>query len=69
MNTLSLTTRLVSAATAAIVTLVLFSGVDSISEPQRSVLIAKNRATEITPSSRNAQTVAMATSPTARASR
>ena len=60
MNTLSLRTRLVAATTAVIVTLVLFSGVDSLSEPQRSLLIAKTQPMQLTPSTRNAQAVAMA---------
>ncbi len=44
MQTLSRTARLVAAATAIATTLVLFSAVISISEPQRSVLIAKTQA-------------------------
>jgi cobalamin biosynthesis protein CbiD len=38
-----LTTRLICAAAAAATTLVLFSSVVSIAEPQRSVLIAKSQ--------------------------
>ncbi len=43
MKTLSTTARLVSAAIAVATTVVLFNGVISISEPQRSVLIAKTQ--------------------------
>ena len=43
MKTLSLTTRLAAAAAAIVTTTVLFSSVISISEPQRSVLIAKTQ--------------------------
>jgi len=42
----NLTIRLISAAAAATVTLVLFSSVVSIAEPQRSVLIAKVQRSE-----------------------
>ena len=41
MQTLSRAARLIAAATAATTTLVLFSVVTSLSEPQRSVLMAK----------------------------
>jgi hypothetical protein len=37
------TTRAIAACAAVAITLVLFNGVQSISEPQHSVLIAKNR--------------------------
>jgi hypothetical protein len=43
MNSLTLNARLISAAIAAATTLGLFSTVVSISEPQRSVLMAKNQ--------------------------
>lgn len=42
----NLTIRLISAAAAATATLVLFSFVVSIAEPQRSVLIAKVQRSE-----------------------
>jgi hypothetical protein len=42
----NLTTRLISAAAAVTITLVLFSSVVSIAEPQRSVLIAKAQRSE-----------------------
>jgi len=42
----NLTIRLISAAAAVAVTLVLFSSVVSIAEPQRSVLIAKVQRSE-----------------------
>lgn len=45
-TTLNRTVRLVSAATATATTLVLFSAVTSISDPQRSVLIAKTQRIE-----------------------
>ena len=41
-----ITIRLISAAAAITTTLVLFSGVVSIAEPQRSVLIAKVQRSE-----------------------
>jgi hypothetical protein len=41
-----ITIRLISAAAAIATTLVLFSGVVSIAEPQRSVLIAKVQRSE-----------------------
>lgn len=46
MNTLSLTVRLISAATAVAMTLVLLNTVFAIAEPQRSVLIAKIERSE-----------------------
>lgn len=49
MNTLSRTTRLFFAAIAATTTLVLFSSIVSIAEPQRSELMAKNQRIETTP--------------------
>ena len=42
----NITIRLISAAAAIITTLVLFSGIVSIAEPQRSVLIAKVQRSE-----------------------
>ena len=45
----NLTIRLISAAAAATTTLVLFSSVVSIAEPQRSVLIAKVQRSEKAP--------------------
>lgn len=50
MTTLTRTTRLISAATAAATTFVLFSAVLSNAEPQRSVLIAKTQRLEKLPS-------------------
>ena len=62
MQTLSRTARLIAAATAATTTLVLFSAVISISEPQRSVLIAKTQQAEKLAAARNApMAVALAT--------
>ena len=49
MNTLSRTTRLFFAAIATTTTLVLFSSIVSIAEPQRSELMAKNQRIEMTP--------------------
>lgn len=46
MKTLNRTTRLISAATAAATTLVLFSAVFANAEPQRSVLMAKTQRLE-----------------------
>ena len=46
MKTLTRTARLISAATAAATTFVLFSAVFSNAEPQRSVLIAKTQRLE-----------------------
>jgi hypothetical protein len=46
MTTLTRTARLISAATAAATTFVLFSAVLSNAEPQRSVLIAKTQRIE-----------------------
>ncbi len=46
MKTLTRTARLISAATAAATTFVLFSAVLSNAEPQRSVLIAKTQRLE-----------------------
>jgi hypothetical protein len=46
MKTLSLTVRLISAATAVAMTLVLLNTVFAIAEPQRSVLIAKMQHSE-----------------------
>ena len=46
MKTLTRTARLISAATAAATTFVLFSAVLSNSEPQRSLLIAKTQRLE-----------------------
>ncbi|MEO8524836.1 MAG: hypothetical protein ABI460_08965 [Caldimonas sp.] len=46
MKTLSLTVRLISAATAVAMTLVLLNTVFAIAEPQRSVLIAKLQHSE-----------------------
>ncbi len=43
MKTLTLTTRLISAAAAAATTLALFTAVAQLSEPQQSVLIARNQ--------------------------
>ena len=42
----TITIRLISAAAAIITTLVLFSGIVSIAEPQRRVLIAKVQRSE-----------------------
>lgn len=49
MTQLTRTTRLISAATAAATTFVLFSAVLSNAEPQRSVLIAKTQRLEKLP--------------------
>lgn len=46
MQTLSRTARLIAAATAATMTLVLFSTVTSFAGPQRSVLMAKTQQAE-----------------------
>lgn len=46
MKTLSLTVRLISAATALAMTPLLLNTVFAIAEPQRSVLIAKMRHSE-----------------------
>ena len=46
MKTLTRTTRLISATTAAATTLVLFSAVFANAEPQRSVLMAKTQRLE-----------------------
>ena len=43
MKTLTLTARLISATAAAATTLVLFTAVAQLSEPQQSVLIAKTQ--------------------------
>ena len=43
MKTLPLTTRLISATVAAATTLVLFTAVAQLSEPQQSVLIARTQ--------------------------
>ena len=50
MKTLTRTARLISAATAAATTFVLFSAVFSNAEPQRSVLIAKTQRLDKLPS-------------------
>ena len=49
MNKLSRTARLISAAIAASMTLVIFSSVVSIAEPQRGELLAKNQRIEKAP--------------------
>ena len=54
----NLTFRLISAAAAATITLVLFNAVVSIAEPQRSVLIAKFQNSEKSPSAPMTLTVA-----------
>lgn len=46
MQTLSRTARLIAAAAAAATTLVLFSAVVSIAEPERGVLMAKTHQAE-----------------------
>ena len=46
MQTLSRTARLIAAATAATMTLALFSTVTSLAGPQRSVLMAKTQQAE-----------------------
>ena len=62
MQTLSRTARLIAAATAATTTLVLFSAVISISEPQRGVLMAKTQQAERLAAARSApMAVALAT--------
>ncbi len=62
MQTLSRTARLIAAATAATTTLVLFSAVTSLSEPQRSVLMAKTQQAEKLAAARTAPVaVALAT--------
>ena len=58
MTTLTRTTRLISAATAAATTFILFSAVLSNAEPQRSVLIAKTQRLEKLPSAPFAVAVA-----------
>ena len=50
MKPLNLTARLIAAAAAATTTLALFSAVISISEPQLSVLVAKNQRMDKLPS-------------------
>lgn len=67
MKTLTRTARLISAATAAATTFVLFSAVLSNSEPQRSVLIAKTQRIEKLQSAPVA--VAMASSDKAKTSK
>ncbi len=59
-RTSSLTTRLAGVVAAAVVTFVVFSSVDSISEPQRSVLVAKAHAAEVMAARRSTPTMAMA---------
>ncbi len=56
----NLTIRLISAAAAATTTLVLFSSVVSIAEPQRSVLIAKVQRSEKVPAAATPPTVTVA---------
>ena len=58
MNSPTLTVRLISAAAAVTITLVLLGTVFQIAEPQRSVLIAKMQHSEQPPSA--AITLAMA---------
>ncbi|MEO8922760.1 MAG: hypothetical protein ABI330_08030 [Caldimonas sp.] len=58
MNRLTLTARLISAATAAAITFLLLSAVVSIAEPQRSVLMAKNQRIENLPLAPTALAVA-----------
>ncbi len=50
MKTPTLAARLICAAIAAATTLVLFSAVVSIAEPQRSLLMARNQRMEKLPS-------------------
>lgn len=64
MTTLTRTTRLIAAATAAATTAALFNAVLSNAEPQRSVLIAKTQRLEKLPAAPVA--VAMASNATAK---
>jgi hypothetical protein len=49
MTNLPINARLISAAIAVATTLSLFNAVVSVSEPQRSALIAKNQRTQTPP--------------------
>ena len=67
MNSPTLTVRLISAAAAVAMTLVLLGTVFAIAEPQRSALIAKMQHSEQLPSA--AITVAMASNGSAKHAR